>query len=60
MHRRYPLKDKRESTCGIVSRVIDKATPRMGYTRIEHIPGRPLAFVASLNEIQRQGAEWGE
>ena len=30
------------------------------YTRIEPIPGRPLAFVASCNVIQRQGAEWGE
>ncbi len=36
------------------------ATLRMGYTRIEPIPGRPLAFVASCNVIQRQRTEWGE
>ena len=28
----------------------------MGYTRIYRVSGRPLAFVASLNVIQRQGA----
>ena len=49
-----------EATCGILSRVIDIATLRMGYTHIEHIPGRPLAFVALRNMIQRQGAECGE
>ena len=28
----------------------------MGYTRIHLVSGRPLAFVASLDVIQRQGA----
>lgn len=28
----------------------------MGYTRIYLVSGRPLAFVASLDVIQRQGA----
>ena len=34
----------------------EKTTPRMGYTRIYLVSGRPLAFVGSLDVIQRQGA----
>ena len=60
-HRRYkPPKTKLQFSPKLPPEVQANATLRMGYTRIEPIPGRPLAFVASCNVIQRQRTEWGE
>lgn len=69
-HSRYPLNSqnrdnmtdgirrKQQTSMPIANRRNTKknTTRGIGYTRIYLVSGRPLAFVASLDVIQRQGA----